>query len=143
MRLLWIWFIFASHGMSFITTMLTCFWKFIILHYVLTFKLLGIYFLVLSQISDHHFYWCYTALTKCSINNFLHFFPTRSIVNQKEFSSIGVTELLLSNGMKVCYKCTDFLDDQVLIYLFSGFSNLLHSILGADLIVLSSGWSLN
>ncbi|XP_042385676.1 zinc protease PQQL-like [Zingiber officinale] len=42
-----------------------------------------------------------------------------SIINQKEFSSIGVTELLLSNGMKVCYKYTDFLDDQVI---FTGFS---------------------
>ncbi|GFS43878.1 insulinase (Peptidase family M16) protein [Actinidia rufa] len=29
------------------------------------------------------------------------------------------TELILSNGMRVCYKCTDFLDDQVL---FTGFS---------------------
>ncbi|KAF8400960.1 hypothetical protein HHK36_014263 [Tetracentron sinense] len=35
-----------------------------------------------------------------------------SIVHQFEFSNIGVTELLLSNGMRVCYKCTDFLDDQ-------------------------------
>lgn len=42
-------------------------------------------------------------------------FSTRSIINQIEFSPIGVTELLLSNGMKVCYKRTDFLDDQVTI----------------------------
>ncbi|WOL03023.1 zinc protease PQQL-like [Canna indica] len=42
-----------------------------------------------------------------------------SIINEIEFSSIGVTELLLSNGMKVCYKCTDFLDDQVI---FTGFA---------------------
>ncbi|CAI9759054.1 unnamed protein product [Fraxinus pennsylvanica] len=41
------------------------------------------------------------------------------IVQQFEYSSIGVTELILSNGMRVCYKCTDFLDDQVL---FTGFS---------------------
>ncbi|KAK9102226.1 hypothetical protein Sjap_019480 [Stephania japonica] len=41
------------------------------------------------------------------------------IVQQSEFPSIGVTELILSNGMKVCYKCTDFLDDQVL---FTGFT---------------------
>ncbi|CAL9145042.1 unnamed protein product [Musa hybrid cultivar] len=43
-----------------------------------------------------------------------------SIINQIEFSPIGVTELLLSNGMKVCYKCTDFLDDQQVI--FTGFA---------------------
>ncbi|KAF9615719.1 hypothetical protein IFM89_026134 [Coptis chinensis] len=42
-----------------------------------------------------------------------------SIVQQLEFPSVGVHELLLSNGMRVCYKCTDFLDDQVL---FSGFT---------------------
>ncbi|XP_077210657.1 insulinase (Peptidase family M16) protein [Tasmannia lanceolata] len=41
------------------------------------------------------------------------------ITEQSEFPTIGVTELLLSNGMRVCYKCTDFLDDQVL---FTGFS---------------------
>ncbi|XP_058068278.1 zinc protease PQQL-like isoform X2 [Magnolia sinica] len=42
-----------------------------------------------------------------------------SIIQQSEFPSIGVTELLLSNGMRVCYKRTDFLDDQVL---FTGFT---------------------
>ncbi|KAK9266627.1 hypothetical protein L1049_003579 [Liquidambar formosana] len=41
------------------------------------------------------------------------------IVQQIESSNIGATELILSNGMRVCYKCTDFLDDQVL---FTGFS---------------------
>ncbi|KAF5184288.1 Zinc protease pqql-like [Thalictrum thalictroides] len=41
------------------------------------------------------------------------------ILQQLEFPSVGVTELFLSNGMKVCYKCTDFLDDQVL---FTGFA---------------------
>ncbi|KAF5748513.1 putative Mitochondrial-processing peptidase subunit beta mitochondrial [Tripterygium wilfordii] len=41
------------------------------------------------------------------------------IVQQHEYSNIGVTELILSNGMRICYKCTDFLDDQVL---FTGFS---------------------
>ncbi|KAK0571738.1 hypothetical protein LWI29_020838 [Acer saccharum] len=41
------------------------------------------------------------------------------IVQQFEYPSIGATELVLSNGMRVCYKCTDFLDDQVL---FTGFS---------------------
>ncbi|KAL5986243.1 hypothetical protein ACLOJK_014576 [Asimina triloba] len=35
-----------------------------------------------------------------------------NILQQSEFPSIGVTELLLSNGMRVCYKRTDFLDDQ-------------------------------
>ncbi|GMH03369.1 hypothetical protein Nepgr_005208 [Nepenthes gracilis] len=42
-----------------------------------------------------------------------------SIIQQFEYYNIGVTELILSNGMRVCYKHTDFLDDQVL---FSGFS---------------------
>ncbi|KAJ7973741.1 zinc protease PQQL-like [Quillaja saponaria] len=42
-----------------------------------------------------------------------------SIVQQLEYPNIGATELILSNGMRVCYKCTDFLDDQVL---FTGFS---------------------
>ncbi|MCL7048539.1 hypothetical protein MKW94_026371 [Papaver nudicaule] len=42
-----------------------------------------------------------------------------SIVERTEFPSIGSTELLLSNGMRVCYKCTDHLDDQVL---FTGFT---------------------
>ncbi|XP_052199575.1 zinc protease PQQL-like isoform X2 [Diospyros lotus] len=41
------------------------------------------------------------------------------IVQQIEYSNIGATELILSNGMRVCYKCTNFLDDQVL---FTGFS---------------------
>lgn len=41
------------------------------------------------------------------------------VVQQLEYSSIGATELVLSNGMRVCYKCTDFFNDQVL---FTGFS---------------------
>ncbi|CAN1159942.1 Zinc protease PQQL-like [Linum perenne] len=41
------------------------------------------------------------------------------VVNQVDYSNIGATELILSNGMRVCYKCTDFFDDQVL---FTGFS---------------------
>ncbi|XP_020265173.1 zinc protease PQQL-like isoform X2 [Asparagus officinalis] len=41
------------------------------------------------------------------------------IVQQSEYPSIGATELLLSNGMKICYKCTDFLDDQII---FTGFA---------------------
>ncbi|KAG2281506.1 hypothetical protein Bca4012_049978 [Brassica carinata] len=36
-----------------------------------------------------------------------------------EYPEVGVTELTLSNGMQVCYKSTDFLDDQVL---FTGFA---------------------
>eukprot|EP00250_Pteridium_aquilinum_P015299 c22507_g1_i1 orf=556-3573(+) len=42
-----------------------------------------------------------------------------SIVSQSTFPEFGSTEVCLSNGMRVCYKCTDFLDDQVL---FSGYS---------------------
>ncbi|CAL9027723.1 unnamed protein product [Prunus brigantina] len=42
-----------------------------------------------------------------------------NIVQELEYSKIGVTELVLSNGMRVCYKCTNFLDDQVI---FTGFS---------------------
>ncbi|KAB1209292.1 putative zinc protease PqqL [Morella rubra] len=42
-----------------------------------------------------------------------------NIVQQFEYPNIGATELILSNGMRVCYKCTDFLADQVI---FSGFS---------------------
>ncbi|XP_061994559.1 zinc protease PQQL-like isoform X2 [Rosa rugosa] len=46
--------------------------------------------------------------------------PNRgNIVQQCEYSNIGATELILSNGMRVCYKSTDFLDDQVI---FTGFS---------------------
>ncbi|XP_068334934.1 zinc protease PQQL-like [Pyrus communis] len=42
-----------------------------------------------------------------------------NIVQQVEYSNIEATELILSNGMRVCYKCTNFLDDQVI---FTGFS---------------------
>ncbi|EEF48126.1 Mitochondrial-processing peptidase subunit beta, mitochondrial precursor, putative [Ricinus communis] len=42
-----------------------------------------------------------------------------SVLHQLEYSNIGASELILSNGMRICYKCTDFLDDQVL---FTGFS---------------------
>lgn len=42
-----------------------------------------------------------------------------SVLQQYEHLNIAATELILSNGMRVCYKCTDFLDDQVL---FTGFS---------------------
>ncbi|EXB38800.1 putative zinc protease pqqL [Morus notabilis] len=41
------------------------------------------------------------------------------VVQQFEYSNIGAVELLLSNGMRVCYKCTDFFVDQVV---FAGFS---------------------
>ncbi|KAE8698399.1 Mitochondrial-processing peptidase subunit beta [Hibiscus syriacus] len=44
---------------------------------------------------------------------------TGNIVEQREHVNIGATELTLSNGMRVCYKCTDFFNDQVL---FTGFS---------------------
>ncbi|XP_030953176.1 zinc protease PQQL-like isoform X1 [Quercus lobata] len=42
-----------------------------------------------------------------------------NIMQQFEYPIVGATELILSNGMRVCYKCTDFLDDQVI---FTGFS---------------------
>ncbi|XAR67091.1 C-terminal processing peptidase [Bertholletia excelsa] len=41
------------------------------------------------------------------------------IVQEVEYANIGATELIMSNGMRVCYKCTDFFNDQVL---FTGFS---------------------
>ncbi|KAJ8766724.1 hypothetical protein K2173_005335 [Erythroxylum novogranatense] len=41
------------------------------------------------------------------------------VVDQRVYSNIGASELFLSNGMRVCFKCTDFLDDQVI---FTGFS---------------------
>nr|GEW27730.1 zinc protease PQQL-like isoform X1 [Tanacetum cinerariifolium] len=40
-------------------------------------------------------------------------------VKRSNFQNIGATELILSNGMRLCYKCTDFLTDQVV---FSGFA---------------------
>ncbi|OMO91640.1 hypothetical protein COLO4_18245 [Corchorus olitorius] len=42
-----------------------------------------------------------------------------NIVQQLEHENIEATELILSNGMRVCYKCTDLSKDQVL---FKGFS---------------------
>ncbi|KAL8136373.1 hypothetical protein V2J09_002374 [Rumex salicifolius] len=42
------------------------------------------------------------------------------LLQQSDYSEIGVTELILSNGMKVCYKCTDFKNDQVI---FNGYAN--------------------
>ncbi|XP_078169088.1 insulinase (Peptidase family M16) protein isoform X3 [Carex rostrata] len=41
------------------------------------------------------------------------------IIEEGEYPSLGATEFVLSNGMRVCYKCTDFLDDQVV---FTGFA---------------------
>ncbi|XP_073298175.1 zinc protease PQQL-like [Primulina huaijiensis] len=41
------------------------------------------------------------------------------VAHQFEYPGIGATELILSNGMHICYKCTDFLDDEIL---FTGFS---------------------
>ncbi|XP_068652946.1 zinc protease PQQL-like [Aristolochia californica] len=45
---------------------------------------------------------------------------------QNDYTNIGVTELVLSNGMRVCYKSTDFLDDQILFtgYTYGGLSEL-------------------
>ncbi|XP_047054247.1 zinc protease PQQL-like [Lolium rigidum] len=42
-----------------------------------------------------------------------------NILDKVEHPGIGATEMVLSNGMRVCYKCTDFLDDQVV---FTGFA---------------------
>ncbi|MCL7051786.1 hypothetical protein MKW94_023889, partial [Papaver nudicaule] len=52
-----------------------------------------------------------------------------SILEQTEFPSIGTTELFLSNGMRVCYKHTDHLNDQVLFtgFTYGGFSELSES----------------
>ncbi|GLJ23434.1 hypothetical protein SUGI_0443550 [Cryptomeria japonica] len=41
------------------------------------------------------------------------------IVSKIDCAEFGVTELILNNGMRICYKCTDFPEDQVL---FSGFA---------------------
>ncbi|XP_074269178.1 zinc protease PQQL-like [Silene latifolia] len=48
------------------------------------------------------------------------------IVQQSDYQDIGVTELILSNGLKVCYKCTDFKNDQVIFkgYSYGGYSEL-------------------
>ncbi|XP_027343571.1 zinc protease PQQL-like isoform X1 [Abrus precatorius] len=48
------------------------------------------------------------------------------VVKELEYSNIGATELILSNGMRVCYKRTDFLDDQVIFtgYSYGGLSEL-------------------
>ncbi|KAK7399022.1 hypothetical protein VNO78_10197 [Psophocarpus tetragonolobus] len=48
------------------------------------------------------------------------------VVQELEYSNIGATELILSNGMRVCYKRTDFLDDQVIFtgYSYGGLSEL-------------------
>ncbi|GFP81693.1 probable zinc protease pqql [Phtheirospermum japonicum] len=35
------------------------------------------------------------------------------VLQQLEYSCIGATEMILSNGIRVCYKCTDFFDDQL------------------------------
>ncbi|OEL21818.1 Zinc protease PQQL-like [Dichanthelium oligosanthes] len=42
-----------------------------------------------------------------------------SIIDKVEHPGIGATEMTLSNGMRICYKYTDFLDDQVV---FTGFA---------------------
>ncbi|CAL5215055.1 unnamed protein product [Lathyrus oleraceus] len=48
------------------------------------------------------------------------------VVKELEYSNIGATELVLSNGMRICYKRTDFLDDQVIFtgYSYGGLSEL-------------------
>ncbi|CAI5494153.1 unnamed protein product [Closterium sp. Naga37s-1] len=48
------------------------------------------------------------------------------VEEQREYLGVGVTELRLSNGMRVAVKCTDFLDDQILIsgYAYGGLSEV-------------------
>ncbi|CAI5506607.1 unnamed protein product [Closterium sp. Naga37s-1] len=48
------------------------------------------------------------------------------VEEQREYPGVGVTELRLSNGMRVAVKCTDFLDDQILIsgYAYGGLSEV-------------------
>ncbi|CAI5511991.1 unnamed protein product [Closterium sp. Naga37s-1] len=48
------------------------------------------------------------------------------VEEQREYPGLGVTELRLSNGMRVAVKCTDFLDDQILIsgYAYGGLSEV-------------------
>ncbi|GJP47352.1 hypothetical protein CLOM_g6553 [Closterium sp. NIES-68] len=48
------------------------------------------------------------------------------VQEQREYPGVGVTELRLSNGMRVAIKCTDFLDDQILIsgYAYGGLSEV-------------------
>ncbi|XP_027932710.1 zinc protease PQQL-like, partial [Vigna unguiculata] len=52
-----------------------------------------------------------------------------SDTQELEYSNIGATELVLSNGMQICYKRTDFLDDQVIFtwYSYEGLSELAES----------------
>lgn len=47
-------------------------------------------------------------------------FLAGSIVSERTFQALGATELTLSNGMRVCFKSTDFLEDEVLL---SGFAS--------------------
>eukprot|EP00850_Spirogloea_muscicola_P005254 SM000023S07710 [mRNA] locus=s23:983129:990756:- [translate_table: standard] len=42
-----------------------------------------------------------------------------TIVSSTEYKQLEAKEIILSNGMRVCYRCTDFLDDQIL---FSGYA---------------------
>ncbi|KMT03255.1 hypothetical protein BVRB_8g197980 [Beta vulgaris subsp. vulgaris] len=51
------------------------------------------------------------------------------VVRKSDYQDIGVTEIALSNGMKVCYKCTDFQNDQVIFrgYSYGGYSELSES----------------
>lgn len=37
----------------------------------------------------------------------------RVITGTNEFPEFDAKEIILSNGMRVCYKCTDFNDDEV------------------------------
>ncbi|GAB4852721.1 hypothetical protein Ancab_016933 [Ancistrocladus abbreviatus] len=52
-----------------------------------------------------------------------------TVLVESEYPVTGVTELILSNGMRVCCKCTDFKNDQVIFegYSYGGYSELQQS----------------
>ena len=47
------------------------------------------------------------------------------VVNQNEIKELGITEITLSNGVKVILKPTDFKNDQILMQAFSPGGNTL------------------
>ena len=63
-------------------------------------------------------------------------------MQELEYSNIGATELVLSNGMQICYKRTDFLDDQVPILLGIAYQiyHASYFIIDIDLLLYQSGY---
>ena len=50
-----------------------------------------------------------------------------TVVSEHQYEEpLNATELVLSNGMRVCFKCTDFFDDEVLLtgFAFGGLSEV-------------------